>query len=269
MHNERGVILDIVDRIQALVDKKGLSIAALERNTGLSNGIIKKWKKQSPSCDKIIIIANYLNTSVGYLLLGTKETKELTFDAQRLLDCYNRLDKIEKGMVLGKAETLAELAAERAAKERAAETPKKTSRIAAPANNEQPNEEQEQTEEFYIDLCSLPASAGSGVQLDEGFTEPMQIKHTPIAERANYAVRVSGDSMEPEYFDGDIVLVETCPEVEIGEIGIFTVNDQGYIKQRGKNKLISLNPKCDDVTIHKGDAVSCRGRVLGKAEVIE
>ena len=262
--------MDIVDRIKALVDKKGLSIAALERNTGLSNGIIKKWKKQSPSCDKIITIANYLNTSLEYLVLGTAVTNGLALDEQQLLDYYNRLDKMEKGMVLGKAETLAELAAERAAKERVAEQSK--NKIAAPAADERPNDEpedDEKDEEFYIDLCSLPASAGTGVQLDEGYTEPMQIKHTYIAERANYAVRVSGDSMETEYSDGDIVLVETCPDVAVGEIGIFIVNDQGYIKQRGEDRLISLNPEYDDVFIQEGDVVSCRGRVLGKAELIK
>ena len=97
----------------------------------------------------------------------------------------------------------------------------------------------------------------------------MQIKPTPIAKRANYAVRVSGSSMEDTYYDGDIVLVETCPDIAIGEIGIFIVNDQGYIKQRGKNCLISLNPESPDVDIHDGDVVYCRGRVLGKAEVIE
>lgn len=106
------------------------------------------------------------------------------------------------------------------------------------------------------------------MQLDEGFTEPMLIKPTAIAQRANYAVRVSGNSMEDTYYDGDIVLVETCPDVAIGEIGIFIVNDQGYIKQRGEDRLISLNPESNDVFIHEGDVVYCRGRVLGKAEVI-
>ena len=260
--------MDIVDRIQALVDEKGLSIAALERNTGLSNGIIKKWKKQSPSCDRVVTIANYLNTSIQYLILGTVETKELAFDAQQLLDYYNRLDKMEKGIVLGKAETLAELAAERAAEQSKAVA--KTAVSAAekhrPTTDEQPDED---TDDFYIDLCTLPASAGTGVQLDDGFTEPMQIKHTRIAERANYAVRVSGHSMEDKYFDGDIVLIETCPDIDIGEIGLFVVNDQGYIKQRGKDRLISLNPNSPDVTISEGDVVRCRGRVLGKAEIIK
>lgn len=72
--------------------------------------------------------------------------------------------------------------------------------------------------------------------------------------------------MEPEYYNGDIVLVKTCPDVEIS---IFIVNDQGYFKQRGEDCLIFLNPECDDVFIHEGDVVYCCGRVLSKAEVIE
>lgn len=107
------------------------------------------------------------------------------------------------------------------------------------------------------------------MQLDEGFTEPMQIKPTAIAQRANYAVRVSGNSMEDTYYDGDIVLVETCPDIYIDEIDIFIVNNQGYIKQRGEDRLIYLNPKVSDVDIREGNVVYCHGRVLGKAEPIE
>ncbi len=107
------------------------------------------------------------------------------------------------------------------------------------------------------------------MQLDEGNTGPIQIRHSYIAKRANYAVRVSGDSMETEYSDGDIVLVEVCPDVAVGKIGIFIVNDQGYIKKRGENHLISLNPERDDVHIKEGDVVFFRGRVFSKAELVK
>lgn len=260
--------MDIVDRIQDIVGKRNITIAALERETGLSNGIIKKWKKQSPSCDKIITIANYLNVSIEYLLLGKSSKSHLTEDEEQLLKHYSKLSKMGKGMVLGKAETLAELAAERAAQE--AEKSKSAAEIQfAPAADEAPELEPEPEKEFYIDLCNLPASAGTGVYLSDGYTEPLQIKRTAIAERANYAVRVSGNSMETKFFDGDIVLVETCPYVEIGEIGIFIVNDEGFIKKRGEDRLISLNPECDDIFIHAYDTVYCRGRVLGKAEIVK
>ncbi|MGN0682154.1 MAG: helix-turn-helix transcriptional regulator [Oscillospiraceae bacterium] len=124
-------------------------------------------------------------------------------------------------------------------------------------------------ERFYVDIYSLPASAGTGVYLDDSRTEPLQIVHTDIAERANYAVRVSGDSMIPDYNDSDIVLVETCPSVEIGEIGIFLVDGEGYIKKYGGDKLISLNPKYPDISLRNVEYAYCRGRVLGIADPIK
>ena len=47
----------------------------------------------------------------------------------------------------------------------------------------------------------------------------------------NFAVRISGDSMEPEFHDGEYALVRTQPQIERGRIGIFTVNSDGYIKK--------------------------------------
>ncbi len=259
------------DNLKAICDNKGLKITPIVAECGGAKGSITNWRNGAiPNSDIVIRLAERLGVTTDSLLLGSDKCT-LSKEQEELLLHFNNLSLVDKGKVIGKAETLAELAAERAAKERAAEQPKKAAQIAVPTADEQPepeDDELEQDEEFYIDLCSLPASAGSGVQLDEGFTEPMLIKPTAIAQRANYAVRVSGNSMEDTYYDGDIVLVETCPDVAIGEIGIFIVNDQGYIKQRGEDRLISLNPESNDVFIHEGDVVYCRGRVLGKAEVI-
>lgn len=264
--------MGIVDRIQKLANEAGISIAALERATGLSNGIIKKWQTQSPSCDKIITLANYLNTTTEYILLGKENELHCSDDVKSLLKFYNQLAPMEKGMVIGKAETLAELAAERAAEqEKKAEETGQSSADARPAPQKPFPAEPEQGEEenCYIDICSLPASAGTGVYLDDSSTEPLQIVHTDIADRANYAIRVSGDSMMPEYNDGDIVLVETCRSVEVGEIGIFIADGEGYIKKYGGDRLISLNPKYKDMLLKRYESVYCRGRVLGIAEVVD
>ncbi len=259
------------DRLKIACKNANTTVTSALKAIGIGTANGTYWKKGSvPSSDVVVKLAELLNVSTDYLLIG-REDIEITSDAKELISAYNSVDIVAKAMIKERAITLAELATEQAAKKRAAEPPKKPIKIAEPVADELPDddpEESEEDEDFYVDLCSLPASAGSGVQLDEGFTEPMKIKPTPIAERANYAVRVSGDSMEPKYSDGDIVLVETCPDVEIGEIGIFIVNDQGYIKKRGKHRLISLNPKRNDVLIREGDVVYCRGRVLGKAEVV-
>ena len=254
----------MVDRLLQLIKQKGLSVSAVEKKLGFGNGAIKRFATNSPSIDKIIALSDFLNVSVEYILFGKEQQSDMSEDTNKLLSYYKVLNDMEKGIILGKAEALAELAAERAEQERAAAEKQKC--IAMPVSTASTAEEQD---DFYVDICNLPVSAGTGVYLDDNHTEPLKIRHTAIAERANYAVRVSGDSMIPEYYDGDIVLVETCPSVNIGEIGIFVVDGEGYIKQFGGDKLISLNSKYPDISLRTCESASCRGRVLGIAEPVK
>ena len=113
-------------------------------------------------------------------------------------------------------------------------------------------------------IYDLGASAGTGVLLDSHYYEVAAMPDTPMTRKANFAVWVNGHSMEPEFNDGDLVLVRTQPAVDIGEIGIFIVNGDGFIKKQGEDKLISLNPDYDDVEISEWDEVYCKGKVLGK-----
>lgn len=47
-----------------------------------------------------------------------------------------------------------------------------------------------------------------------------------------FALRVTGDSMEPTIHDGDVVIVRQQPRVENGEIGIVTINgDTATVKE--------------------------------------
>lgn len=84
---------------------------------------------------------------------------------------------------------------------------------------------------------------------------------------ADYAIGVSGDSMEPEFHDGDIVLVSKSREIAYGEIGIFQYNGSVYIKKLGCESLESLNPKYEPIA-NNWD-IRCLGLVLGKAKVVE
>ena len=71
-------------------------------------------------------------------------------------------------------------------------------------------------------VSALAASAGTGSFLDEGSFEPMRVRADEVPEGAQFGVRVSGDSMEPVYHDGQIVWV-----------GIFVYDGEGYIKAYG------------------------------------
>ncbi len=104
-------------------------------------------------------------------------------------------------------------------------------------------------------------SAGAGeVIFDDVYTERITVPDRPQYRRVAYAVKVNGHSMEPLYHDKDILLVEPACEVNVGEIGIFNVNGQAYVKKLGDGKLISLNKGYGDIPLTEESL--CMGRVV-------
>lgn len=73
------------DRIKQLANDHSMSIAELERKLNFANGSISKWDKQSPSMDRITLVADYFDVTTDYLIgrnqtpkdATEKETKEL------------------------------------------------------------------------------------------------------------------------------------------------------------------------------------------------
>ena len=61
----------IVSRIDSLAKSKGTTIAEIERSVGFGNGNgkIGKWKKapKSPPFESLLVVANYLETTIAYL----------------------------------------------------------------------------------------------------------------------------------------------------------------------------------------------------------
>jgi phage repressor protein C with HTH and peptisase S24 domain len=70
--------------------------------------------------------------------------------------------------------------------------------------------------------------------------------------------------MEPKYHNGDILLVETADSVEVGELGIFILDGNGYFKVYGGDCLISLNPEYGKIMLKDFGEVVCLGKVRGK-----
>lgn len=107
------------------------------------------------------------------------------------------------------------------------------------------------------------ASAGTGqIIFDMPPTKRIEIPDLPEYRKADYAIGVNGNSMEPTYYDEDTLLVEMTEEIEIGEIGIFSVNNECFVKKLGHDELISLNPECDNIALN--ETARCMGKVLGK-----
>ncbi len=51
-------------------------------------------------------------------------------------------------------------------------------------------------------------------------------------------------------------------EINLGEIGIFIVNGESYVKKLGDKELISLNPEYNNIPLTEDS--KCRGRVVDK-----
>ena len=119
----------------------------------------------------------------------------------------------------------------------------------------------------YINLYDLAVSAGTGEPLgDTYYTTRVELPTEKVPENAHCCLRVSGDSMEPAYKDGDIVFVQRLENGRLreGEVGIFSLNGEGYIKQLGQRQLLSFNPKYPPIPIGPYDRLECQGRVLSK-----
>lgn len=119
---------------------------------------------------------------------------------------------------------------------------------------------------MFIDSYAYPVSAGTGSYVATEAPEQILVPECDEAEEADYVLTITGDSMEPAFSDGDKVYVVQQPAVEIGEIGIFMINDEAFIKKLGKGQLISLNEKYKPIPLRQDDSIYCCGKVIGIVE---
>lgn len=231
-----------------LCAEKNISPTATLQSLKISTSKLTAWKNGSlPSASVLILLSEFFQTSIDYLLKGeskSSSTVDLTADEHELLQYFKKLSDKSKGIVLGRAEQLAELE--------------------DPIANE-PEQVEEPT--IQIKHSYYRVSAGTGFDLPEGDNwEMIDIPDTPEARKADFAITIKGNSMEPVYFDGDIVLVKQQPAVELGEIGIFNIENNGYIKKFGGDRLISLNDAYDDIILseYDEDCNHCLGKVIGR-----
>ena len=110
----------------------------------------------------------------------------------------------------------------------------------------------------------LAASAGPGETLEATRGEEVFLFADQAIETADEIIRVNGNSMEPTFMDGDLVLVKHTSRVRPGEIGVFICGDTGYIKEYREDGLHSHNPAYAPLVFSENEPVHCVGRVLGR-----
>lgn len=137
--------------------------------------------------------------------------------------------------------------------------------------DEQRNEEKTKTNEvseiiqlYSYDYYDHPASAGTAQYLNDVRVEQIEL---PVDVDADFVIPIKGDSMEPDYHDGDLVFIQTSVELNDGVIGVFNYNGDAYIKQLVIDKdqayLHSLNPAYKDMPITPETDFRIIGEVVG------
>lgn len=249
--------MTISQRIFSILEEKKIKQKDLAVNVGISTSAISDWKKRgtNPAVENISAIADFLEVSLDFLITGKEKSSSadnMSDDERELLEKYKMLDEKDRIRVQERAETLLEV--------RKAEKPK-PELIRRPYRRTR-----------KIDFYEASVSAGTGVYLDNDYKCKIKIIATPDAEKADFALRISGNSMEPLYLDGDIVLVRAISAVDIDQIGVFIVDNEGYIKMFRGDRLCSLNEDYDDILFCENTELKCCGQVLGKLdedEIIE
>ena len=112
------------------------------------------------------------------------------------------------------------------------------------------NEVSEVIQLYSYDYYDHPASAGTGQYLNDVRVERIEL---PVDVDADFVIPIKGDSMEPDYHDGDLIFIQTSVDLNNGVIGVFNYNGDAYIKQlvidEDQAYLHSLNPAYKDMPI--------------------
>ena len=256
-----------IDRIKQLKSEKKITNDQLSEMTGIPLGTLSKILagiSDSPKLSNIVAICAALECSVDYILTGIPENTNnytLTDREITMIENYRKLDSHSRELV-------------------SMIISKESERVGEINNNERDfrgglirgggsargvaMRSVNGLSKRKISLYDLPVSAGTGVYLTDTESVDISIPDTPDTSDADFALRIKGNSMEPKYRDGDVLLIEECDSVEYGELGVFILDGDGYFKKFGGDRLISLNPDYEPILLKNFDEIVCCGRVVGK-----
>lgn len=260
-----------IDRIKQMKAERKLTNDRLSELSGIPLGTLSKLMagmNESPKLSNIVSICRALDCSVDYIITGNPEnTNNYTLSEEEisLIERYRLLDRWGKELTDEVISRENDRVASLQTEDSENRTSVSSARILKPiqtagrfAGAQVPSGKR------TVMLYELPVSAGVGVYLDDSQAERVSIPNNEKTAEADYALRISGNSMEPKYHNGDILLVQNAESVEVGEAGIFLLDGNGFFKIYGGDRLISLNPDYGPILLKDFADVQCRGRVIGR-----
>ena len=236
----------------------GMTQKALGEGIGVTSVTIGNWERgvRQPSFELLPKLADALGTSVDDLL-GLYKAASLNPTEEALLNKFRLLDAHGQKLV----HIVCDAELERLNPRKSTELLRWQKPHGTPSDRKQGR---------YIPFYLTPPAAGIATPFDENGFE-MLLADDAVPPEADYAVCVSGDSMEPYIRDGEMVFVKETQELSSGDVGIFCVDGAMYCKQyyageEGSLHLLSANPDRAYASIfideESGSSVKCCGKVL-------
>ncbi len=268
--------MDYIDRIKKIKSERKITNDKLSDLTGIPLGTLSKILagiSDSPKLSNIVAIADALDCSLDYIVTGKPENNNnytLNHQEMTLIETYRSLDSYGKDLIFLVAEKEAYRCADMTYQKSedlqngGKRSIQKSAKILSHDFSVARESESNGLGRRKIPLYSLPVSAGPGVYLDESDSEEISIPDSARTAEADFALRISGNSMEPKFHDGDLVLVQQADSVEVGDLGIFILDGNGYFKKFGGDCLISLNPDFGNILLRDYVETVCCGRVIGR-----
>lgn len=239
---ERGALL------KKLRESKNEKQSDIAKIIGVTQQAYQRYENgtSEPNADGLITLANHFNVTVDYLLGRAEKNDPLSMlnisaGEKDAMAKYVLLPESTRQIIIDVMIQLAEAA----------------------KGKEKP------PVFIFRRFATNKASAGTGYNLDnEDDWQELEVIDTPEARAADFAVEVDGRSMEPTFYDGDIVYVVMSPDVPVGKVGLFRQNGNGYIKEAGEDFLRSVNRDFPDIYPKDGE-IDVIGMVIGKAKLPE
>lgn len=114
-------------------------------------------------------------------------------------------------------------------------------------------------------MYDIGASAGTGQFLDSDSYEMVEVPDD-VPDSATFGLHVCGRSMEPTLEDGQEIWVQMQPTLENGEIGVFYLDGNAYVKEYRKNEkgvfLVSHNEEYRPIPIKEYNETRIYGKVV-------
>ena len=91
---ERVIILSLVDNIQELCKKRGITLSNLQKELGFGNAAIYRWNESSPSFDKLLKVAEYFKVPTDQLVFGFN--RQWLASGLKIIKCGRTLTQFAK-----------------------------------------------------------------------------------------------------------------------------------------------------------------------------